>query len=450
MLGSIFTLIGILAIGIAILLKFILPTVLKQEKSISSKHTALLIGIGLIFIFLNGLFFYAEPGMSYLVQYPWGKQTAVLTPGYKLKIYGNVLPFKKVLTVRFNSKDRGGEQPTTGMEPHIKVRFNDAVTADVGEAIRFRLPMDSEQFIKMAVDFRSIGNLVTSSLKPVCKEVTRNAARMLAAQEYIAGKGGEFEVAIQDQMENGIYILETIEDRDTTADKMVKDDQREIEAKETVKYKVQVKKDANGNFQRKMSPFTQYGITVAQSAIEYIEFEAKFKEMLGQQRDAAAEANVERQRAKKAEFEKQRIIAEGEKNKASVRAQKEQEQVEALITAETKKKKAMIELEEEELILQKNRKAAQSIKVLADAEAHKKRAMMKADNALEIRINAMKEIHKNYADMLGKHNKIVPDVVIQGDDKGGKSGAATDLVQLLTAQTAKQLGLDANNYKSRN
>lgn len=31
--------------------------------------------IGLIILSLNSIFFYAEPGMSYLVQYPWDRRT---------------------------------------------------------------------------------------------------------------------------------------------------------------------------------------------------------------------------------------------------------------------------------------------------------------------------------------------------------------------------------------
>ncbi len=444
MLGSIFTLIGVLLLIAAVGLFFVKKpaTPGTRPTSVVSLKTNIILGaFGLFAILFNGLFFYAEPGMSYLVQYPTGTQVAVLDPGYSLKLYGNVIGWKKVLTIRNNSKvDK--KETSSGMGPHIPVRFNDAVTADVGTAIRFRLPSDETKFIKMAVDFRSVENLITASLKPTVKEVCRNSARMLSAQEYIAGKGGEFEQAVQDQIESGIYMLETIELKDTTSKKLVTDEQRLVENRKTIQYITQKKIDNAGTEIRKTSPFKQYGITVAQSAIEYVDFEPKFKEMLGQQRDAAAEANVERQKAKKAEFEKQRIIAEGEKNKAKTRAEKEQEQVEVLISAETEKKQAQISLEKEQLVLEKNRKVAQSTKVLADADAYKKKAIMKADNALEIRINAMKAIHAKYAEMLGKHEKIVPDVIIGGNGKAGSGGSATDLVNLLTAQTAQQLGLN--------
>ena len=74
---------------------------------------------------------------------------------------------------------------------------------------------------------------------------------------------------------------------------------------------------------------------------------------------------------------------------------------------------------------------------------------MKADNALEIRINALKDIHAKYAEMLGKHQKIVPDVVVGSDKSSGQTNAATDLVNLLTAQTARQLGLNPNDLSSK-
>ncbi len=48
-------------------------------------HSAKLIGavlVGMFIASLNSVFFYSEPGMSYLVQYPWGVQKGVLTQAF--------------------------------------------------------------------------------------------------------------------------------------------------------------------------------------------------------------------------------------------------------------------------------------------------------------------------------------------------------------------------------
>lgn len=453
MLGSILVLIGILLIIGAAALQFVIPNVIPGKKPLGVPKFIGAIILGFFVMFMNGVWFYSEPGMSYLVQYPWGTQTSVLSPGYHTKFWGNTIPFKKVLTVRFVDENKLKEkgEAATGIEAPIPIRFNDAVTANVAEAIRFRMPVNKEQFKKMAVDFRSMDNLVASCLKPTCKEATRNAGRMLSAQEYIAGKGGEFEQAVQDQIEGGTFILETIEDRDTSDTQIAEVENRMIERKETVKYIVRVKRDNNGSRLRKKNPFEQYGITVSQTAIEYVDPENKFKEMLGKQRDAAAEANVERQKAKKAEFEKQRIIAEGEKNKAAKRAEMEQQQVEILITAETGKKQMAILKDKAKTELEKSRLEAQSKKVLADAEAYERRAVMSADNALSARLKTLEHMTEITANAISKWSTGVPNtVIINGDGKSaGRYSSADQLLNLITAQYAAQLGLKPGTLESR-
>ena len=75
--------------------------------------------IAILITQLNSMFFYAEAGYSYLVQYATGTQTSVLTPGWHLKLYGEVTPMKKVMTVRFTNKDI----PASGLDNPIGIRF---------------------------------------------------------------------------------------------------------------------------------------------------------------------------------------------------------------------------------------------------------------------------------------------------------------------------------------
>lgn len=434
MLGTIMIFVGIGLCFIASLFYFFGD---KVNKKITAGSFISLLGTGVILCFTNMLFFYAEPGFSYLVQYPWGTQEAVISPGYHPRFFGNLIPMKKVMTAKFYRRDelKSGKM-TTGIKGPIPVRFNDAVTADVALSVRMRIPTGKEKFRSVAVDFRSQENLMQSSIIPFVREAVRNAARMLSAQDYISGKGGEFELAILDQIENGVYILETEEVKSIdTKDPLTAEDKL-MPNRETVKYIVRIKRDENGNPVRKRHPLAVYGISITQAPVEDVDPEPKFKEMLAKQRDAAAQANVEKQQAKKAEYQKQRIIAEGESQKAQIRVEKEKEQIQTLIAAETLKKKATIQNSQREIELKTARLEAAAKKTKADADAYERERLMKADNALSIRLDALKEINASYAEAI-KGAKIVPEIVISGSGK--TSGTGLDLVRLLTAQTAKQI-----------
>ena len=292
----------------AIGLYFIFPRYQKEDAkpirdAFTLKKFSLVTSLSVLMMMTNSLFFYAEPGMSYLVQYPWGTQKAALNPGFQLRFFGNLIPFKKVLTVKFADEQNSNESIFSALEEPIQIRFNDAVSASVEVASRFRLPRDEDNFLKVAVDFRSMDNLINSALIPLVRESVRNSGRMISAQEFIVGKGGEFEIAVLDQLENGIYRLETSAIRPFDKEK-IKQDERSIDRKETIKYEVSILKDEKGIAIRKKHALLTYGISISQATIENVDPEFKFKEMLSQQRDAAAQANVEREKAKKAGIRK--------------------------------------------------------------------------------------------------------------------------------------------------
>jgi len=143
-------------------------------------------GIGLICF--NSIFFYAEPGMSYLVQYPSGTQKGVLQPGYSTRWFGDVIPFKKFVTVAFLNQEEMATKRSDGVEFSAAaspqgIRFNDSVQSNVSMTARFELSNDPEKFLKMAVAFRNQANLVHSSLIPIMQESMNNTGRMFSAHE---------------------------------------------------------------------------------------------------------------------------------------------------------------------------------------------------------------------------------------------------------------------------
>jgi hypothetical protein len=189
MIGIILTILGIVLV-ITSIITLIVKYNTQETLSVNDllKVSPLFFG-GMFLAFFNMLFFYAGPGYSYLVQYPTGSQVVHTDPGYKLRMFGNLISIKKVISViATHSNEEVSRSASKSMSP-VSVRFNDAVTADIESAIRFLMPEDHVKFKAIALEFRSQNNLVNSLLTKHSREVTRNAARMYSAQQYISGRG---------------------------------------------------------------------------------------------------------------------------------------------------------------------------------------------------------------------------------------------------------------------
>lgn len=474
MLGSIFLITGILCL-IATILCVVLNSIKDENtgekvRRVPRAVTLALPIVGVLAILFQPLTFYANPGFSYFVQTPWGAQHVFIDdPGYHVKWFGSVSEWKQVLSV-VNSTDTDGS--VTSHNGPIGVRFNDAVSADLSQSSRFRLPKGEEDFRKLVLEFRSQSNLVNATLTKFVAEASRNTARMFAAQQYVIGQGGEFESAYQDQLTNGIYILETETIVTDQSDELVPEDRSISGNEERVKLIVRKRVDVDGNPLRKANPLADYGIEVTQATVSDVDPEERFKVALGRQRDAAAEASVKRQEAKTLGLEALRIAAEGEAEKTRIRVDQEKEQIRLVTEAQTKARQAEQEqleqetraatlvkvaeqerqkeeklLEVETIRAKQAEQKALAIRVLADAEAEKRKKLMEADNALEMRLNAQVEIQRAYAEALS-NKRLVPNVIVGANGSGGATNSALDLIQLMTAKFAQDLMNGANNGSS--
>ena len=80
---------------------------------------------------------------------------------------------------------------------------------------------------------------------------------------------------------------------------------------------------------------------------------------------------------------------------------------------------------------------------LGEGESQRRRMVMEADGALEKKLEALVTINTQYAKAIGEHSgPWVPSFVFGASPSGTASNGATELISLLTAQTAKALSVD--------
>lgn len=397
--------------------------------NISNRIIGGLFVAGAVLIILPFLFFWAEPGYQYFLVYPTGTNSAIMTEGIKWRGFAQIIPWQKFIDVKVVESGEGIEEIEGVMSP-IPMRFIDQVTATAELSTRFQLPADEASFIELAIEFRSLQNLVQNTLIPTVREVVSNTGYMFAAQDYISGSASDFRVAIDDQLKYGTYSVEKTEYRDTVVVPIEQEDRTINEIR--TRYEVKKRMGKDGQVLRIPHDIIQNNIIVAQVIVDDVVLEEAFKKRLEAQRDESAKRQLEQQKIKTAKDAQARIIAEGERDKASERVTQEKEQVKALIAIETKLKQEETNRKLAEITLQTERLKADAEKVKADAESYKNAKLVSAGLTPQEKATFEKETAIGVASQLA--NIQFPTTMIIGDSKGG-----TPLESLIGAAMAKQL-----------
>ncbi len=396
-----------------------------------SKRTITILTLGgFLLVMMQYLFFWAEPGYQYFVVYPTGTKSAVMSEGIKWRGFAQIIPWQKYIDVKVVDDGEDVAEIEGAMAP-IPIRFIDQVTARTKLSTRFQLPTDEQSFIDLAIEFRSLKNLVQTTLIPTVREVVSNTGYMFAAQDYISGSASDFRVAIDDQLKLGTYSVEKTEFRDTVISDVEVEGARQIKEIRT-RYDVKKRIGPDGKTIRIKHDINENNIIVAQVIVDDVLLESTFKKRLEAQRDESAKRQLEQQKIKTAKDAQARIIAEGERDKAAERVTQEKEQVKALIAIETKLKQEETNRKLAQIALETEKLQAQAEKVKADAEAYKNKKLVSAGLTPQERAMIDKETAIGVAAEIARIN--FPQTMIIGDSKGG-----TPLESLIGAAMAKQL-----------
>lgn len=336
-------------------------------------------GATLLWIISISLFF-SLAGKQYFIVSPMGTKTAIMSEGIKF-----VMPFSKItvwdkyIDVRVPTEETEDEalNELEGKMSPVGIRFVDQVTAKTYPAVRFQLPTDEESFIQMAIKFRSVTNLVNNTLIPTIKEQLLNTGYMFSAQDYISGEAQNFRQTFEEQLTSGAYKVKKLTIRDTTfTDISQTSTNRNIQSIKT-SYNV-VKVIKNGIPQRIPTEITENNILVSQVILDNVELESAFVKRLENQRDESAKRQLEQQKVKTAKDARERIIAEGERDKAQEKVKQELAQVQVLINKETMLKEEETNKKLAQIQLETQRIKATQVKVKADADAYEIRKKVSA------------------------------------------------------------------------
>lgn len=339
-----------------------------------------------------------------------GKLSWYTNAGIKWQGFGKVTKYKKRSSYEFKTS----------------VRFNDGGHGTMIGSVQYENPLSNEQLTKIHVKFGSQNALEVQLIKTIVNKAIYMTGPLMSSKESYAEKRNYLISYVEDQIANGVF--KTVSKEIKTTDPMTG-----AEKNITV---VEIVKDSTGLLARQEeSAIKEFGIRTFNFAIDQLPYDAAVEEQIKQQQQITMDVQTAIASAKKAEQNAITVAKEGEASAA--KAKWEQEVIKAQQVTEAQQKLEVATLEAKTAEQEKRANILRG-----EGEAAYKKLVMQANGALEQKLEAIVEINKNYAAAIqGYTGNWVPSVVM-GDGNSKSASGASDLVNLLTAKTAKDLALD--------
>lgn len=399
--------------------------------------------LGLLILSLNGVFFYADAGTAYAVQYLTGGDKMITTQGLKLKWWGRIIPLSYETSIKdiIVTKDNDLPRNDQGIynRKAQKWEFSDAIKAEISTSVIIGVNInDEEVFLNMADRNKSEAKLIYGRVMPNIDAAIKNTCKLMDAQDYISGQASDFDRYFRDQLENGMYQVEQYYETennnevlgDTTTVRKIK------VGKSSKQKKFRIKKDLNGSIIRDNSnTLKQYGLKIYQAQVTGIDWETSFDERLDLQKNEVAQTQLEKQQAEREYYRAKKEVAKGESEKAKERARLEKIQIQQTIEAETAAKVAGFNLIKEKKQFEVEQFKAKSKKVAADAQYYENAKLVSAG------LTPQERAEWEYKTAVGVAQQIkdlkLPSTYISGS---GKNNGNDNLLQsLIGADIAKKM-----------
>ncbi|EPJ2809270.1 SPFH domain-containing protein [Pseudomonas putida] len=438
-----------------------LPQLRVNRKQIAAIAIPVL-AFGALAAIFNNVFFYNEAGQMTHVRTIFGEEKVVEDVGYATKWFGRSTAWRRTIGVQSslhmdNPEDTRSGHPSITLE-NLPIVFLGNVDAKAEFSSQFRLP-SGEAFLKIAQEYRTPDNFLQRALLPAVKETLQATASLMSADDYYAGNRSHFGAEFENQLRNGLYLTSRKEirvQRDNypaqTAILQAGTEQGSFGDNSATRFIIEKKLDKNGQELRKLQQFRLFGVEVVDARVTHIDPNPQYQQRMVRVQQALAELAVARQNRLKEEEEKELVSARGAKDVEAKRQESLRQQIErtteaetekqlALINAEREKRRAEIDKQTAELLRDKAHVTAEATKITADAEAYAREASIKADGALQTKLDALVQINRAWAEAAAKAP--VPSVMMGGTEPGiGRQDEMSKLMSVLATKAAKDLVVD--------
>ena len=349
-----------------------------------------------------------------------GEMSVITTPGWAWQGGGTVTKYQRSNQLWFSNKeDEGGKGA-------IKIGFNDFGEGTVSGSVRWYMPTNKEQVLKLHSDYGTQESIEFKLIKQAVTKAIYMSGPLMSSKEAVSEKKTALLTYTEDQANNGIYRTKAIATKDTLADANTK-------LLEIV-YK-------NGKPEIiKASDVATYGVTLSNFTINEIVFSGTVTKQIADQQRLVMAVQTSKANAQKATQDAITTMKQGEADAA--KAKWEQEVIKARLVTEAESRNRVAELDVKTADLRKQKDILEGQGI-----ATKKRLIMEADGALDQKLQAYKEVQKYWADAFGAYGgSLVPTFVSGGSGSNG-GNAGLNFMELMTAKAQMDLSLNLNNKK---
>ncbi len=376
-------------------------------------------------IILPQLFTNVDAKEIVVIQKIGGDLEVITDPGWKWQGLGKITRYARRDQFSFSaSKDQG-----KSVDESIQTRFNDGGHANLSGTINWAMPLAADKVIRLHKDFGGTVAIEQQLMRTAVQKVIYNVGPTMSSTESSAEKRPDIPKYIDDQLLNGTYLTKTvattIKDPITNQDKVVNVVTISIDP-------------VNGKPQRESaSQLSEYGLVLQPVSINKITYSDDVEKQITERQKATTAVQISKANAIRAEQEKLTTISQGEANAAKAKWEQEVENAKTIATAQARVTIADASVKEAEAF-----KKAETLR--GEGEAARKQLVMTADGALDKKLDALVKINQMYATAIEKAapGAWSPSVVMGGGANGNGGTNAASLVELMTARTAKELGID--------
>lgn len=396
---------------------------------------SVLAGLTIILLMLVNPFGYNNMGYRQVIESPFGTKNVVFGNGMYLKVPGStVTTYPNLVTIAYTKE----VTEATVNQGLVEMRFMDATVAQTEIFVKYALPNGEEQMLKLHEDFRNVDHLAGTGLAPYTRECLKYSAQLMESEQHYSGGMSQLSSNFRDQLDNGQYIVDNFEtsSRDSVTGELTKT------------YENKIRMGDNGLPVRNSNDIRDLGIVVRTHNIINVDYEKQVEDKLAKKIEASTRESISKQNLITAQQEELTAAAEGRKRLVEIEYKKKEEQTSLLVEAETSVKLATKDKEKQKIALEASYMEADKIKALANAEAYAKEKIMKADGALEKKLQTYSEVQRMWADAFSKYQGDLVPQIQTGGGAGSNSNAGLDFMQLMSMKAAKDLGLEMNVPKN--
>lgn len=362
-----------------------------------------------------------------VVQSPSGKLTVYTEPGWHYQGFGSVTKYKRRSEFTFVDAvclPKGSTvRPTGG----LNIRFYDGGSAMLCGSISWMMPTDPNAIIEIHRDFRSNEAFEVQAIRRSMEVAATFSGPTMGSFDSAAGKRNDLLQILNDQTLNGVYrtTSEVVKVKDVTG----------VEKDVSI---IKIQTDSKGQPIRAQASYVdKYKVTMLPMTISGFKYEDRVEEQIQQQQKATNDAIIAIANAKKADQDALTAEARGRADAATAEWQQKTIAAKDIATAEARVTIAKAALQEADLY-----KKSEILR--GEGEAGRKKLVMEADGQLDVRLNAWVKVNQAYAEAIqnAKPGAWVPTVNMGAAGNGSNATSADALVQMLTAKTAKDMGVD--------